>query len=113
MYPRICVIAREPDRFTIEIHFSEDPEDHEVYYNGNNKEDATCIVKNLLHKHQTCLITADPGTPIKGYVFQIKRSQGTSRFFRTTDEVSNPFYNRKVYARMDPDSIASFHAVNL
>jgi hypothetical protein len=111
MYPQITILAQDMPQFVIELRLTADPQSWEVFYHGNSKKDAISIITKLMKQHQSAFIVADDGCPIKGYVFQIRRPDGCERFFKTEEEVTNPFYNRKVYANINKESIVSFHAV--
>tara|TARA_Y100001938_G_C7993038_1_gene380513 strand:+ start:509 stop:853 length:345 start_codon:yes stop_codon:yes gene_type:complete len=111
MYPQIRVLSQDIPQFVVELRPSDDPSTWEVYYHGNSKKDAIKVITQLLQREQTAFLTADKGGNLQGYIFQIRSPDKLSRFFKATEDVKNPFYNRKVYENMEPNSVASFHAI--
>lgn len=111
MYPQIVISPCDIPQIIVELRLCNDPNTWEKYYKGNSKDDAIKVVTTLMKQHQNAFIVAEDGSPIKGYVFQIRRPTGCERFFKTEDDCTNPFYNRKVYANMNKDSVVSFHAI--
>jgi len=112
MYPQINICKSDIPSFVIEFRPSADPSTWELYYNGNDKKAAISCITTLLTRHQNAFVTAEDGTSIKGYVFQIRGTEKTSRFFKSEEECRNPFKDRKMYDTMGK-GVVSFHPIGI
>jgi hypothetical protein len=117
VYPNITIMSRvsgfaEPS-FSVEVRH-DDEGDWETYFNDCDKEAGLKIIDHLLGQFpEYPLLFEGQEVPIKGYLYKIVRDNSVSRFFRTVDSVTNPFYNRKIYANANPDATVSFIGLNL
>ena len=108
MYPQI-IVTRKDDQFVVHEHPTADPETWDIHYMGPDRAAVESTVCRLLSNEGNAFLTVEKESGIQGYLFQIRGPEITTRFFRTTDRVRNPFRNRKMYAEANKTSTVSFH----
>ena len=120
MYPNITIASRVSSSgkaFSVEVRH-DDEGDWETYFRGDDKAQGIAVLNDVLGQHPNYpLYVGGREVPVQGYLFTIKYDQTENperrRFFRTTDEVRNPFVNRKMYAVANPKGTASFRPINI
>ena len=108
MYPQI-VVERKDNQFVVQEHPTEQPNTWRMHYKGPEKSDVVTCVCDLLSNHPNAFLVMEKDSGVQGYLFQIRGPERTTRFFRSTDQVVNPFRNRKTYAEANKTSVVSFH----
>ena len=110
MYPQIIIEQKGSD-FVVHEHPTADESTWDIHYQGPDQAAVVDAVCRLLWNDGNAFLTVQKGCEIKGYLFQIRGPENTKRFFRTANQVHNPFRNRKMYAEQNKTSTVSFHPI--
>jgi hypothetical protein len=97
--------------FSVEIRHDEEGT-WETWYNGADLHEGMNWLNLALKDHPAYPLYVEDKN-ISGYLYRIRDDFGFRCFFKHADTISNPFYNRKVYANSNPDTTVSFRGINL
>ncbi len=114
-YPNISVEPRisstDDPAFSVEVRHDNEG-DWETWYNGVDQAMAIEIINQLLKQYPDYPLYIN-SRDVSGYLFKVQHEENLERFFRGVDTVRNPFYNRRIYAKNNPDATVSFNGLNI